>query len=187
MGTSFGFCSGISFKLLSTSGSFTQSFRLDGLTTPPHHQPDLLSINNGVHHSMNFFQCCSSTNCFHWLTLFLSVSDLGLTSRCLGLTIWATPLSIKNLNSRVGIVQRKISWNSSWKRYFMLSYNVLSSIACSSQKLSIMFSTHSDKFVLPPFVSLCNNCRFFSLLMNSFLEIFQTLVGYSRGISHEFQ
>ena len=39
----------------------------------------------------------------------LSLLDHGSTSGGRGSIMWATPLSIKNLKSKVGIVQRNIS------------------------------------------------------------------------------
>ena len=153
---------------------------------PPHHRPDLLFVDDGVHHSTNCFHYCSSTNCFHRLTHFLSMSDLGSTSGGLGSIIWDTPLSIKNLNNRVRIVQRKLSWKSFRKWSFMLSYNVLLSIACSLQNLSIIFLNHSNRFVLPPFQSVCINCRFFCWFMNIFSEIFEVLEEFLVSFGEKF-
>jgi hypothetical protein len=57
----------------------------------------------------------------------------------------------------------------------MLLNDALSLMTCSSQKLSTMCSTHSDKFVLPPFRSVCINYQFCSWFMNNFSEIFKRL------------
>lgn len=75
--------------------------------------------------------------------LFFSQEILrcGSISRGHGLKMWETPLLIRNLNSKVGIVQRKFSCRWSWKWFLMLLKDVLCSIVCSSQKSSTIFLT----------------------------------------------
>lgn len=118
---------------------------------PPHRRPNLFFIDDGVHSSTNSFHSWFSTNFSHWLIHSVSLLDCGSTNGGLGSTMLFMPFSIKNLKSKVGIVQRKLLWKSSWKRFLILSKESLSSIACSSQKSLTICSTHYDKLVLPPF------------------------------------
>lgn len=57
----------------------------------------------------------------------------GFISTGHGSSMWATPFSIRNLNWKVSIAQRKLSCKSPWKWLITSSKDVLSSIYCSSQ------------------------------------------------------
>ena len=135
---------------------------------------------------MKCFHYWFLTNLSHHLICSLSLLDRGSTSGSLGSTMWAMPLSIKNLKSKVGIVKRNILWKLSWKRFLILSKKSLSSIVCSSQKSSTICLTHYDKLVLPSFRSMCINCRCCDWLMNNFAITFEMLVEFSQGNFHDF-
>ena len=84
-----------------------------------------------------------------------------------GSMICTIPFLIKNFNSKVDRENRKCSARSVWNFSFTVSTEVLSSTACSSQKSSLIFSNHFDKFVLPLQIIFSSNCC--SLISSSFL------------------
>ena len=155
-----------SSMLWSTSG-FKNSFQPDGLTSHPHRWPNLFLVDDGDHFLMNCFDSWFLMNFSHLFIHSQSLLDHVSTSGGWGSTMWATPLLIRNLNSKVAMVQRKILGSSLWKLILMLSKEALLSIACSSQNLSTIWSAHSYKLVLPPFGVCASTVNFCIVVVGS--------------------
>lgn len=116
-----------------------------------------------------------------------------------GSTMWEIPLSMRNLNSRVGTMHKNELWKSSWNIFFILSNYVLSSISYPLQKSSTIFSNHSNRVVWASFERLCssnwssNVSGFIIYNVEKFLEIsgdvlYKFLMNFNEELSmHLFQ
>ena len=142
---------------------------------PPNRWPDLFLVDDGgftrAHFLIYFFHSWFLIKFSKFLILSWPMLKHGYISSGCSSTIWSTPLSIRNLNNKVGMVQRKLSCKSSWKRFLTWLEEVISSISCSLQNSSTIFLSHSDRLVWPPLRSLCIN-RWFSYSRGSVMSGF---------------
>ena len=128
---------------------------------PPHYRPDLLlgtrSVGVSDHLRRKYSHSLSLTNRSHALSRSSQFVFGRRPSGGRGSTMWATPFSMRNLWSRTGKRQKKLSCKSEKNWLSILCSDEDVSVTSSSQNSWQIALTYSVKFVRPPLINFLSS------------------------------